>query len=85
MLGLRSHTLRRNSGPLLRRLLTLLGGVVGLVRLLHGEQLLLLQVLRLSMGHLLLKMMHHIDGSHIRICLLHGSQLCGTKALSTSR
>ena len=84
LLGLWCHTLGRHGGPLLRCVLTLLGGIVGLMRLLHGKQMLLLQVLRLSMGHLLLKM-HHIDGSHIGICLLHGSQLRSTEALGTSR
>jgi hypothetical protein len=43
LLGLWGHTLRRYGGPLLRRLLTLLSGAVGLVlRLLHSIQMLLL-------------------------------------------
>lgn len=75
------HILRLCCSSLLRSLLASIVCLVHLLRLLcllyllsllsllHGEQLLLLEILRLPMGHLLLKMHLHTDGPHVGIRL----------------
>jgi hypothetical protein len=61
-------------------LLGLLGLMRLLLRLLNGKELLLLEGLRLAMGHLLLHVHPHVDGSHSGIGL-HRSHLSGTNSL----
>jgi hypothetical protein len=67
--------------------------VIGLLRLvslmrlllcclLNGEELLLLEVLRLAMRHLLLHVHSHVNGAHSGVCLQR-SHLSGTNSLGT--
>lgn len=63
-------------------LLRLLSLMRLLLRLLNGEELLLLEGLRLAMGHLLLHVHSHVNGAHSGVCL-HRSHLSGTNVLGT--
>lgn len=65
-------------------LLSLLLRLLLCLSLLHSNELLLLQILRLSMGHLLLQVHLHVHGSHIRVGL-HRSDLGGIQRLRPVR